>query len=89
MLAGIIKSDQTAYAEERYIGESIPLISDILEFTEDHGIDGVLFSADFEKAFDSIEHPFILGTLESFGFWPAISAVDKNYSKQWEKLYYE
>ena len=70
VLASIIKSDQTAYVEGRYIGESIRLISDILEYTEDHGIDGVLFSADFEKAFDSIEHPFILATLESFGFGP-------------------
>ena len=70
VMASIIKSDQTAYVEWRYIGESIRLISDILEYTEDHGIDGVLFSADFEKAFDSIEHPFILATLESFGFGP-------------------
>ena len=70
VLASIIKSDQTAYVEGRYIGESIRLISDILEYTEDHGIDGILFSADFEKAFDSIEHPFILATLESFGFGP-------------------
>ena len=70
MLASIIKSDQTAYVEGRYLGESIRLISDILEYTEDHDIDGVLFSADFEKAFDSIEHPFIQATLESFGFGP-------------------
>ena len=70
VLASIIKSDQTAYVEGRYIGESIRLISDILEYTEDHGIDSVLFSADFEKAFDSIEHPFILATLKSFGFGP-------------------
>ena len=68
VLASIIKSDPTAYVEGRYIGESIHLISDILEYTEDHGIDGVLFYADFEKAFDSIEHTFILATLESFGF---------------------
>ena len=70
VLASIIKSDQTVYVEGRYIGESIRLISDILEYTEDHGIDSVLFSADFEKAFDSIEHPFILASLEPFGFGP-------------------
>ena len=70
MLASIIKSDQTAYVEGRYIGESIRIISDILEYTEDHGIDGVLFFADFEKSFDSIEHTFILATLESFSFGP-------------------
>ena len=28
------------------------------------------FGADFEIAFDSVEHSFILATLESFGFGP-------------------
>ena len=55
VLASIIKSDQTAYVQGRYIGESIRLISDILEYTEDHGIDGILFSADFEKVFASVK----------------------------------
>ena len=67
-LAGIIKSDQIAYVKGRYIGESICLMSDILEYTGDYAIDGVLFSADFENAVDSMEHPFILATLDSFGF---------------------
>ena len=43
--------------------------SDILDFTEEKSI-GILFSADFEKAFDSIEHPFLLAVLKSFGFGP-------------------
>ena len=30
----------------------------------------ILFSADFEKAFDSVEHTFIFATLQSFGFGP-------------------
>ena len=46
------------------------MINDILEYTEENNFDGILFSADFEKAFDSTEHPFILATLESFGFGP-------------------
>ena len=54
----------------RYIGESIRLISNILEYTEENNTDRILFSADFEKAFDSVEHSFILATLESFGFGP-------------------
>ena len=44
--------------------ETIRSISNILEYTEDHSIDSVLFSVDFEKAFDSIEHPFILATVD-------------------------
>ena len=41
---------------------------DLLAYTEENSIRGILFSADFEKAFDSIEHSFIFATLKSFGF---------------------
>ena len=33
-------------------------------------IDGFLVTADIEKAFDSIEHPFIVATLKKLGFGP-------------------
>ena len=67
VLSNIVKYDQTAYVTDRYIGESIRLISDILEYTENNDVPGVLFSADFEKAFDSVEHNFIFVVLKSFG----------------------
>ena len=70
VLASIINYDQTAYVRGRYTGESIRLVSDLLDFTEENSIGGILFSADFEKAFDSIEHPFLLAVLKSFGFGP-------------------
>ena len=70
ILTSIIIHDQTAYVEGRYIGESIRLISDILYYTEDNSIGRILFSADFEKAFISIEHTFIFATLQSLGSGP-------------------
>ena len=69
VLSNIVKYDQTTYVKGRYIGESIRLISDILEHNENDA-PGVLFSADFEKAFDSVEHNFIFAVLKSFGFRP-------------------
>ena len=68
VLTSIVHCNQTAYVKDRYIGESICLITDLLAYTEENSIRGILFSADFEKAFDSIEHSFIFTTLKSFGF---------------------
>ena len=70
ILSSIVKCDQTAYVKGRYIGESIRLLSDILEYTEENCISGILFSADFEKAFDSVEHGFLFAVLKSFGSGP-------------------
>ena len=70
VLSNLIHSDQTAYVKDRYICESVRLISDILEYTDSNDIEAILFSADFEKAFDSIDHSFLFAVLESFGFGP-------------------
>ena len=84
VLSSIIKSDQTAFVAGRYIGESIRLISDILEYVDEKELSGILFSADFEKAFDSIEHPFIFGTLQSFGFGPEFIQWIRTFLKRVE-----
>ena len=68
VLPKIINYDQTAYVKNRYIGESIRVIDDILYHAEQENLDGILFAADMEKAFDSLEHNFIFLTLTKFGF---------------------
>ena len=70
VLTNLIHSDQTAYEEGRYIVEPVRLISDILEYTENKGIEAILFSEGFEKAFDSIDHTFLFSVLKSYGFGP-------------------
>ena len=60
-LSSIVKYDRTAYVKGRYIGESTRLISDILEYTEENDISGILFSADFEK--DQLNMHFLLPSL--------------------------
>ena len=66
----MVTSDQTAYIPGRFIGESVRLISDILEYTDAAQLEGYIFAADMEKAFDSVDHNFIIAALEAYGFGP-------------------
>ena len=63
LITNLIHSDQTAYVKGRYIGESVLLISEILEYTDNNGIEAILFAEDFQKAFDSIDHTFLFSVL--------------------------
>ena len=72
ILSSIIESDQTAYAAGRFIGESICLISEILEYVDENELSGILFSADFGKAFDSNEDPFIFANSSILWLWTRI-----------------
>ena len=67
VLASLISPDQTAYIKERFLGESVRLISDIFETTKTFNIEGYILTIDIEKAFDSVEHHFLFKALEKFG----------------------
>ena len=68
VLLDLISSRQTAYVKNRHIRESGRLISDIIEITEIRNIKGFLVTMDIEKAFDSLDHNFLISTLEKYGF---------------------
>ena len=70
VISFLVTSDQTAYIPGRFIGESVRLISDILDYTDAVQFEGYIFAADMEKAFDSVDHNFILAALEAYGFGP-------------------
>ena len=68
VLPDLISSQQTAYVKNSHIGESGTLISDIIEITKIRKIGGFLVTMDIEKAFDSLDHNFLISTLEKYGF---------------------
>ena len=68
VLTKLFDPDQAAFIKGRNIEDSIRLIDDIMDFTMKNDESLILFAADFEKAFDSIEHNFILASLTHFGF---------------------
>lgn len=62
----LINPGQTGFMSNRYIGENTRLIYDIMQYTEDEEILGLLLLIDFEKAFDTLSWNFIQQTLDFF-----------------------
>ena len=79
-LPKIINNDQTGFLKNRTIGENIRLIDSIIKYASTKQIPGLLLFIDFEKAFDSIEWPFIERTLKHFNFGTSLLT--------WFKLFY-
>lgn len=67
-LPKLIHPDQAAYVKGRTIEDPIRVIADLMEYLRKENNSALLFAADFEKAFDSIEHNFIFAVLKHFGF---------------------
>ena len=63
-----ISENQVAYSNNRFISEGGMLISDIEEITDLLHIEGTLVTVDIEKAFDSVNHLFLVFALEKYGF---------------------
>ena len=62
VLSNIIHHNQTGYVKDRFIGETIRSIYDIMDYTVKESIPGLLIFIDFEKAFDSVECDFLFGS---------------------------
>ena len=76
----MINPSQTGYVKGRFIGESIRLILDIMEYTKHKDIPGVAVFLDFEKAFDSVVWNYIQKCLEATNFGPHL--------RQWVYVFY-
>ena len=71
-LPKLIHDDQKGFMAGRYIGENIRKIYDVLHYTQEKNIPGMLLSVDFEKAFDSISWSFLNKALKFFNFGPGL-----------------
>ena len=76
----MIDSDQTGFQKNKFIGENITLLNNILSYTDIENIPGLLLFIDFEKAFDTLEWSFIEKTLKYYNFGDSLVL--------WTKLFY-
>ena len=68
MLPNIIGNEQKGFLKNRYIGENIRTVYDLMEHLEISNRSGMLLLLDFEKAFDSIEWDYLNYVLRLYGF---------------------
>ena len=64
----LISAQQTACVQNRNIGESGRLISDIIEIANIRQMEAFLVKMDVGKAFDSLDHKVLISVLKKIGF---------------------
>ncbi len=79
-LPSIIDHSQTGFLKGRYIGENIRILYETLDNVNETNSPGLFFFADFEKAFDTVEHAFLIKVMQKFNFGNDII--------NWVKLFY-
>ena len=68
VLPFLIDPRQTAYVNGRFLGESGRLIANITETCDLEELERYLVAIDSEKAFDSLNHNFLITASEHYGF---------------------
>ena len=66
VLPKLISPDQVGYVKNRYIGQNVRLIKDVMTYVNNKGLARYILLLDFEKAFDSIEWSFMFKCLEKY-----------------------
>ena len=68
VLPNLILPQQTTNVKNRLIDESGRLIADITKITDVLSKEGFLVTMDIEKAFDLLNHIFVISVFKKFGF---------------------
>ena len=84
LLPKLINKDQVGYVQGRNILENIRTLQDVVTYTRERNMPGMLICIDFEKAFDSIEWDFLHAMLGKYNFGPSfkkwVTTIYKNIS---------
>ena len=80
ILADVIHHSQNAYIKGRSFFDAERTIEDVVEYTKETDISGMSITTDFEKAFDSLDHEYIIKVPQAFNFGPSFI--------QWVQTFY-
>ena len=68
VLPTIISNDQSGFMSDRFVGDNIRLMYDILNYAKVKKKIGIILLIDFEKAFDSLACSFLFKTMHFLNF---------------------
>lgn len=80
VMSSIVHQDQTCSVPGRSIFSNLQLVRDVLDMIDKTNETGILVTLDQEKAFDRVDHEFLMRTLSKFGFGPSFCG--------WVSLFY-
>ncbi len=88
-LDSIISETQSGFLKGRHISNNIRLVLDLLDCADSVHSNSLIIFLDFYKAFDTIEHQFLLKSLKLFGFGDAfVDTIAKFYNESIALLLY-
>ena len=85
----IVCNDQNGYIKNRFIGENIRTISDMIEYCSTMNQGGILTLIDFEKAFDTVRWPFFIYNSKSDELWSCVYRLGQNSLHRYNELLFE
>ena len=88
LLPDLISSQHTSHIKNRHICERGRSISDVIEITKRKELEGFLVTSNIEKAFDSLDHNFLIFTPEKYGFGKNFISWLKNLLRDQDSLCY-
>jgi len=80
VICNIISPDQTCGVPGRDIADNVMAMRDLINFISEENLDGYMIKVDQEKAFDRVNHEYLVKVLSKFGF--------PDYFVNWIKILY-
>ena len=77
-LPRMLNSDQTGFMKGRFIGDNIRLIDEIIDYTAEENLPGLLLFLDFEKALDTVEWNLIRKNAWNIWLWLVFCQMDQH-----------
>ena len=81
ILPSVISKDQTGIPG-RNIATNLHTLNDIVKYANSKNVEAAILFLDQEKAFDRVDHQFLLKTLKHLNFWRQLHFLDRNYSER-------